>query len=415
MSGLVKAIISDVEVYIIIAYYGLRGQHKMISMLTDSQCVLLEKGLTEDIEPRKLAAYLCLHMGLSSAEASALKIADINFVNGTLTVSRVLTRKPNDTSICTSKDAARGEKWSYMVVPAGTFERSVPMPPHVYRLLHDNAGLYPDESRFLISAETELPRSYYLQNVLTSIGLKYGIASGITPIMLRNVFIRRCLENGVDLCTLGAVLGIQHLDEITKKYKEYITPNQKAINVLEKFSSGYVEKKKPEYKSPSLLILGCGSHGHTIKETAEAIGIFPKIAFLDDDINNPEAIDVITRLEDYVDEYPLAFIAIGNNAIRKTLMERLKKAGFVLPYLCDPSANVSTTAKLCAGSYVGARTIIGAQTVIHEGAIIASGANLLNNVVAEAYCHVDSGATIKKNVVIPTLAKIESGSVVGIE
>lgn len=61
-------------------------------------------------------------MGLSSAEASALKITDINFINGTLTVSRVLTRKPNDTSKDGAKDAARGEKWSYMVVPAGTFE-----------------------------------------------------------------------------------------------------------------------------------------------------------------------------------------------------------------------------------------------------------------------------------------------------
>lgn len=415
MSGLVKAIISDVDVRIIIAYYGLRGQQDMISMLTDSQCVLLEKGLTEDIEPRKLAAYLCLHMGLSSAETSALKIADISFVNGTLTVSHVLTRKPNDTSKDGSKDAARGEKWSYMVVPAGTFERSLPMPPHVYRLLHDNAGLYPDESRFLISAETKLPRSYYLQNVLTSIGLKYDIAYGITPIMLRNVFIRRCLENGVDLCTLSAVLGIQHLDEITKKYKEYIKPNPKAINVLEKFSSSYVEKKKPEYKDMNLLVLGCGSHGHTIKETAESIGIFKKIAFLDDDPANNEAMDVIAHCEEYVDEYPLAFVAIGNNAIRKTLMERLKEAGFVLPFLCDPSANVSTSAKLCAGSYVGARAIIGAQTVINEGVIIASGANLLNNVVAEAFCHVDSGSTIKKNVIIPTLTKIESGSVVGIE
>lgn len=415
MSGLVKAIISDVEVRIIIMYYGLRGQHKMISMLTDSQCVLLEKGLTEDIEPRKLAAYLCLYMGLSSAEASALKIADINFVNGTLTVSRVLTRKPNDTSKCTSKDAARGEKWSYMVVPAGTFKRSLPMPPHVYRLLHDNAGLYPDESRFLISTETELPRSYYLQNVLTSIGLKYGIASGITPIMLRNVFIRRCLENGVDLCTLGAVLGIQHLDEIAKKYKEYIKPNPKAINVLEKFSSGYVEKKKPEYKDMNLLVFGCGSHGHTIKETAESIGIFKKIAFLDDDPANNEAMDVIAHCEEYVDEYPLAFVAIGNNTIRKTLTERIEKAGFVIPYIISPSASISPTACVQAGTFVGARAVISPNCEIYKGVIISDGCIISNNSIIKEFSHLETGVMLKKYTLIPEMSKIESGSVNGVE
>ena len=40
----------------------------MRGMLTEQQCELIEKGLNEAVEPRKVAAYLCLHMGLMLAE-----------------------------------------------------------------------------------------------------------------------------------------------------------------------------------------------------------------------------------------------------------------------------------------------------------------------------------------------------------
>ena len=40
-------------------------------MLTEQQCEKIEKGLTAQVEPRRVAAYLCLHMGLTLAEAAA--------------------------------------------------------------------------------------------------------------------------------------------------------------------------------------------------------------------------------------------------------------------------------------------------------------------------------------------------------
>ena len=42
-------------------------------MLTEQQCNLIERSLNEDVEPRKVAAYLCLHMGLMLSEVSALR------------------------------------------------------------------------------------------------------------------------------------------------------------------------------------------------------------------------------------------------------------------------------------------------------------------------------------------------------
>ena len=34
-------------------------------MLSEAQCMLVELGLTEQVDTRKVAAYLCLHMGLA--------------------------------------------------------------------------------------------------------------------------------------------------------------------------------------------------------------------------------------------------------------------------------------------------------------------------------------------------------------
>ena len=47
-------------------------------MLTEQQCNLIERNLNEDVESRKMAAYLCLYMGLMPSEVSALRWRDIN-------------------------------------------------------------------------------------------------------------------------------------------------------------------------------------------------------------------------------------------------------------------------------------------------------------------------------------------------
>lgn len=45
-------------------------------MLTDKQCSIINRHLTENVEPRKVAAYLCLNMGLLLGEVTALRRQD---------------------------------------------------------------------------------------------------------------------------------------------------------------------------------------------------------------------------------------------------------------------------------------------------------------------------------------------------
>ena len=53
----------------------------------------------------------------------------------------------------------------------------------------------------------------------------------------------------------------------------------------------------------NLLILGAGSHGASVQEIAQRLGVFRKIAFLDDDPAKTQAIGPCRNLKDYLQEY----------------------------------------------------------------------------------------------------------------
>ena len=59
-------------------------------MLTEQQCSLIERSLNEDVEPRKAAAYLCLHMGLMLSDVSALRWQDIDLKAGTVSIAHII-------------------------------------------------------------------------------------------------------------------------------------------------------------------------------------------------------------------------------------------------------------------------------------------------------------------------------------
>src|SRR4051812_20730076 len=100
----------------------------------------------------------------------------------------------------------------------------------------------------------------------------------------------------------------------------------------------------------NLLILGAGGHGRVVKETAEAIGIFEQIDFLDDQLDL--SIGKCEDFQEYINDYSYGFVAIGNNEQRIRWIERLIEAGFNLPILVHPTAYVSPSAKLDTGCIV---------------------------------------------------------------
>ena len=152
---------------------------------------------------------------------------------------------------------------------------------------------------------------------------------------------------------------------------------------------------KPQMKVLNLLILGAGSHGQEIKELAEALRLFKKIAFLDDDTTKENILGPVKDLEKYLNEYPVAFPAIGNKDLRIKWTEELSKAGFIIPTFIHPNAVISQNVEIGDATAVLAGAIVGTGAVLGKGCIIQGGAAVGRNAKVPDWTWLDTGESIK--------------------
>ncbi len=158
-----------------------------------------------------------------------------------------------------------------------------------------------------------------------------------------------------------------------------------------------------------LLIVGAGGHGKVVAETAEALG-YEEIAFLDDD--SPEAVGKIEEMQSFAARYSHAAVGIGNNRLRGELISRLRECGFRIPVLIHPTAYVSKTASIGAGTIVEPKAIVNTHSQVGEGCIISVGAIADHDTIIEDYSHINAGAIVKAGGKVEKWRKLEAGEVV---
>lgn len=145
----------------------------------------------------------------------------------------------------------------------------------------------------------------------------------------------------------------------------------------------------------NLLILGAGSHGQEVRELAQRLNVFRRIAFLDDDTGKAETLGPCSGLERWAEEFPVAIPAVGERALRMRWLGELARAGFVLPVLVHPDATVSPSAALGYGTVVCARAAVGSGAEIGPGCIISSAATIERCAVLPEGTHVDCGQVVR--------------------
>ncbi len=200
---------------------------------------------------------------------------------------------------------------------------------------------------------------------------------------------------------------------------------KKGLNSVGKSEYGYVYGKSEEevkerllavapfyqaQRQLNLLILGAGMHGRDVKEIAESLHIFKKIRFLDDKLEGDEIIGRCDQVHMFREEFPCAFIAIGDNEIRKKYAKLLIGNRFLIPTLIAPSAEISVNAEIGEGTVVMPRTNLGAVCV-NDFCIVASGCIINSGAVLSNYTRVDSGAIVPKGIEVPEGVWIQSGEV----
>ncbi len=165
-----------------------------------------------------------------------------------------------------------------------------------------------------------------------------------------------------------------------------------------------------------LLVLGAGGHGKVVREVALSLmntdgkPVYEVVDFLDD--NSKDAIGKIADLDKYRDWYSDVICGIGNNTVRKQLLDQAEELGYSIPVLIHASAYISPSAVIEAGTVVEPKAIINANTVIHRGCIISVGAIVDHDVIVNEFVHVNAGAIVKAGASVESGRKLEAGEVV---
>ena len=161
-----------------------------------------------------------------------------------------------------------------------------------------------------------------------------------------------------------------------------------------------------------LLILGAGGYGRTVADVASQLGIYDKVAFLDDGRSGEGILGNCTEYMSFADGKTDMYPAFGNNAVRMRWLETLLNAGIAVPTLIHPRAYVSPTAQIGVGTVVLPMAVVNTGVILENGCIINLGAIVDHDCVIEAGSHIAPGAIVKAENRIPSMEKIDSGRVI---
>lgn len=168
-----------------------------------------------------------------------------------------------------------------------------------------------------------------------------------------------------------------------------------------------------------LLVVGAGGHGRSVAEAAELSGQFEVVGFLDDalpagkSVLNVAVLGPMVSMGHHRAAADQTIVAIGNNAVRETLMQQLASAGFVLATVIHPRAIVSSSAVLSEGSAVMAGAIVGTEAHLGMGSIVNCGAVVDHHAIVEDFGHLGVNASMAGGTVLGRGAWMQAGSVLG--
>lgn len=168
-----------------------------------------------------------------------------------------------------------------------------------------------------------------------------------------------------------------------------------------------------------ILIVGAGGHGRSVAEAIELTGNFQIAAFLDDSYPDKTLVwdyPVLGTAEDFSCFREIAdalVVAIGNNRVRRTLFDKAKASGFILPSIVHPKAFVSARAVIGDGCCIMASAVIGTEAVVGNGCVVNVNASVDHHCRMQDFAHLGVGVHLAGGVIIGEDAWMQAGSAAG--
>ena len=181
--------------------YGIRENYftmpktekKQMDVLNAFERKKLESYLLHNQNNTNISVLLCLFTGLRVGELCGLKWGDIDFENGTLSISRTVQRINK-----------HGKSEVVIGLPKSkTSVRTVPIPDFVIAILKKRKK---DNDIFIITGNCKPTEPRTMQNRFKSILKVCGIRN-VNFHLLRHTYATVCIENGFDPKTLSELLG----------------------------------------------------------------------------------------------------------------------------------------------------------------------------------------------------------------
>lgn len=186
-----------------------------------------------------------------------------------------------------------------------------------------------------------------------------------------------------------------------------------------------------------IVIIGFGGHAKSVADSIERTGEYKIVGYTDvqedTSCDRYEYLGTDDMLEDiYARGVKCAAVCVGymgKGDVRDRLYDMLKRIGFELPVITDPSAVVSETAEIGEGTFIGKGAIVNAEAKVgkmciinskalveHEDIIgdyshVAVGANLCGQVKLGDHVFVGSGAVVVQSVTVDSGTRIKAGEV----
>lgn len=161
-----------------------------------------------------------------------------------------------------------------------------------------------------------------------------------------------------------------------------------------------------------LLVIGAGGHAKVVIDVARAAGWNPTACL---DPGADESCLGVPVLGDddmagalFAEGLRFAVIAIGSNALRHRLFERLGRIGYGLPPIVHPTAVISVSARIGDGTVVMPNAVINPDAVIGQAAIINTG------VIVEHDCWVGDSAHLAPRSVLAGNVRIGARVLFGV-
>ncbi|OSY88144.1 acetyltransferase [Tenacibaculum holothuriorum] len=160
------------------------------------------------------------------------------------------------------------------------------------------------------------------------------------------------------------------------------------------------------------FLYGASGHGKVILEILKSSGK-DVYGIFDDGNNLPSTILEVPILgvfsEDKWNESYALIISIGNNNIRKIIVEKLD---VTFGIAIHPKSQISPSVKIGKGTTLMAGSIVNASTRIGEHCIVNTNASLDHDCVIEDFVHISPGAVITGGVSIGEGTHIGAGVIV---